>query len=333
MHLHKMDCHAATDVGRQRSVNEDQYLLADLVKAVQIQSTSLSYEDHDQVAGQSHGKILLVADGLGGEVSGSRASTLAVDETINYMVNRMRWSSLGESAEQHDPQGLKQDLVAALRHCQHRIRDETSWNSEREGMGTTLTVAIIDWPDLHIVHAGDCRCYLDHQNQIQQITEDQSVSRIEPKPLRDSLASPATLSGESESVLGGSSSSLEPKVYSRKLSIGDTLLLCTDGLYQHLGDDQIAKALRQRQSAQQICQTLIEQANSAGGTDNVTVAIAKFCDISETPLEMMSEAAVDEPTSPQIAIHTELDPSPVAAPLETVTPDQADVHTYNFLSQ
>ena len=79
----KLDCHSITDVGRQRPENDDQFLIADLVKAVRIQSTSLNHDDHTEITGNSHGKIFLVAGGMGGHVAGRRASTLAVDETIS----------------------------------------------------------------------------------------------------------------------------------------------------------------------------------------------------------------------------------------------------------
>ena len=66
MSIAKLDCHGLTDTGRKRGENEDQFLIADLVKAVRVQATSLSLDDHTEVTGQSQGKVFLVADGMGG---------------------------------------------------------------------------------------------------------------------------------------------------------------------------------------------------------------------------------------------------------------------------
>ena len=113
----KLDCHGVTDPGRQRIENKDQFLIADLVKAVRVQTTSLSHDDHTEVTGHSQGKVFLVADGIGSQAAGRRASALAVDETIDFMVNRMRWSAFS------GPNNLLQRLALrdASAHLRHHI--------------------------------------------------------------------------------------------------------------------------------------------------------------------------------------------------------------------
>ena len=304
MNRNKMDCHAVTDIGQKRPENEDHFLIADLVKAVRIQSTSLGYDDQSEVSGQSHGKVLLVADGMGGHAAGRRASTLAVDETINYMVNRMQWFAFNKlNAGVDDSEPLSADLVSTLKYCQRRIQNEAKWNPDKRGMGTTLTVAIVDWPTLHIVHVGDSRCYLDHEEELQQLTRDHTVAQafVDAGHISESVAEESPLSNALWNVVGGPSRDLEPEVYNAELSIGDTLLLCTDGLTKHVSDESIAAVVRKQQTAKQACEELIEMANAGGGSDNITVLVARFADSSiltqETAAETACENSVSTPES------------------------------------
>ena len=287
MNQSKMDCHALTDIGQSRSENEDHFLIADLVKAVRIQSTSLSYDDRSEVSGQSHGKVLLVADGMGGHAAGRRASTLAVDATINYMVNRMQWFAFHRQSTGHEEPGpLATDLVSALKYCQRRIQNEAEWNPDKRGMGTTLTVAIIDWPALHVVHAGDSRCYVNHKEQLCQLTRDHTMAQafVDAGQISEQAAENSPLSNAFWNVVGGPSNALQPEVHHAQLSIGDTLLLCTDGLTKHVTDDELSTVLRKDQTSKQTCIELVEMANARGGSDNVTVIVARFSDKAETPL-------------------------------------------------
>jgi protein phosphatase len=79
-------------------------------------------------------------------------------------------------------------------------------------------------------------------------------------------------------VLGGGSDDLAPEVYRGDLALGDTLLLCTDGLTKHLDEATVARLLAAGRSAEQTCRDLVEAANAAGGSDNVTVVVAHFRD-------------------------------------------------------
>ncbi|TWU06819.1 putative protein phosphatase 2C-type [Symmachiella macrocystis] len=323
MNLSKMDCFAKTDMGRRRAENDDQYLVADLVKAVRIQSTSLSYDDYSKVSGDSQGKVLLVADGLGNPAAGSRASTLAVDETINCMVNRMYWSAFGHAAERDDQRLLFADLVTALKSCQRRIHDEAEWNVAKQGMGTTLTVAIVNWPALHVVHVGDSRCYLSHDGELQQVTQDHTLAqaRVDAGECTIADAQESLGGGALWNVVGGKSPDIDPKVYNSSLSIGDTLLLCTDGLHKHVTDDEIADILHKRHSAREVCEDLVNKANAAGGADNITVAVARFHDTKQKPLVQDQEVA-QETGAAELGGGEKIDSAPQAATIPVATPSK-----------
>src|SRR5688500_294890 len=89
--LAQMDCFGLTDVGRHRPTNQDHYLIADSNKSMRVHATSLNLDDEPHVYGGSQGKLLTVADGMGGEAEGDRASTIAVDQVTTYVLNSLAW--------------------------------------------------------------------------------------------------------------------------------------------------------------------------------------------------------------------------------------------------
>src|SRR5687767_948111 len=87
----RMDVHGLTHVGMRRPTNEDQFLIADLKKSMRVDQTSLGLHHQSWLFGNSQGKLLLVADGMGGHEAGERASTIAVDSIATYALNTMHW--------------------------------------------------------------------------------------------------------------------------------------------------------------------------------------------------------------------------------------------------
>src|SRR5438132_11092965 len=161
----KMDCFGLSNIGKLRSGNEDQFLVADLNKSLLVHQTSLSQDDHTRIFGGSQGQLLLVADGMGGHVGGKQASAIAVQSLEQYVLNTMSWFF----RLQENEDDLREELKAALEECQASIEKAASINPERQGMGTTLTMAYILWPWLYVVHAGDSRCYLLRDSRLEQI--------------------------------------------------------------------------------------------------------------------------------------------------------------------
>jgi len=276
------DCFGISDPGRVRENNEDQFLIADLRKSMTVYSTSLGLDHQSQLFGNSLGKILMVADGMGGHPAGERASTLAVDGVAEYALNTLSWN-LAES----DPDAkFRFELEDALMHCQEIICRESSLNPRRRGMAATVTFAFIRWPQMHLVHAGDCRCYLLRENELQILTEDHNLAQLEISTGKQEnggdddggpdATKPIPVNSPIWNFVGGDCESLTPDIKELKLAMGDTLLLCSDGLTRHVDDARLAKILSVSRSARETCRALVDAANEDGGKDNITVVVARF---------------------------------------------------------
>jgi protein phosphatase len=276
-----MDCFGLTDVGRRRTSNQDHYLIADLNKSLCVKSTSLNLDDETRLYGGSQGKLLLVADGMGGEAEGERASTIAVDQLATYVLNSLSWCYRLEESSEDD---FAEHLKDALQSCQDSIKTFASQRPEASGMGTTMTMVYIVWPRAFVVHVGDSRCYLLRDGRLEQITVDHTMANLlaETGQLSRTQARRSPLGHALWNAIGGKSDDLFVDVYKLSLERGDVLLLCTDGLYDMLPEEPLIDVLSLKQSAETICRNLVDRANAQGGKDNITVIVAQFL---SSPLE------------------------------------------------
>jgi protein phosphatase len=285
-----MDCHGQSDRGLVRESNEDQFLIAGLNRSMQVHQTSLHLDDQTRLFGPSEGRLLLVADGMGGHAAGKRASTVAVDSLAEYVLNSMPWFLRLHEEREGD---FREYLRAALSHCQHAVEAEAERVPARRGMGTTLTMGYLAWPRLYVVHVGDSRCYLLRGGRLQQLTRDHTVARrlVEEGVLPEAQAESSRWSHVLWNVVGGNSHELDPEVYKTVLARGDSLLLCTDGLTAHVGDDEIARTLGRPLPAAESCRLLVEAARAGGGSDNITVVVAHFRDTAPQEAKEARHAA------------------------------------------
>lgn len=256
-----------TDVGRVRKVNEDQFLIAELSKWMEVHQTSLPIHDSTRLSSQRSGHLYLVADGLGGAPAGEVASSLAVDTVVRYVLNAMPWFFRVERQEAE----VEAELKKVLENCQSKIESDVAQHPSHSGMGTTLTMAYVIWPELYVVHVGDTRAYLHRGARLLQITTDHTIGNA----LAGERIAPA-IRRILWNVIGGGSSDLQPAVYHLTLQPDDTLLLCTDGLTRHLPDDRIISLLDSSPTAEVACDHLVREANEQGGKDNVTTVVARF---------------------------------------------------------
>lgn len=269
-----------TDVGKKRDNNQDQFLIADLNKSMLVQSTSLNLEAQSRLYGMSHGKLLMVADGMGGHQGGNRASRLAIDLLINQLLNSMHWFSSVEQDEVTREAGFIEDLKKLMQRAHEAIEKEARAEVDKKGMGTTLTVAYVIWPWMYVLHAGDSRCYLIRQGEMKQLTRDHTVSNqlVEKGGMTAEEASNSRWSNVLYNALGAGAAAVVPEVHKVGLQPGDTIMLCTDGLYRHVRDNEILELLETELEPQESCRSLIELANFRGGVDNITAVVARLGD-------------------------------------------------------
>jgi len=273
--LTQMDCFGLTDRGLKRPTNQDHYLIADLNKSMRIHDTSLTLDSETRVYGGSQGKLLVVADGMGGEAEGERACTIAVDQLTTYVLNSLSWCFRLEEDSEHD---FEDHLKEALESCQKSIHAVVATHPEMHSMGTTMTMVYIVWPRAFVVHVGDSRCYLLRNGELAQITVDHTVSEImvETGKMSREEAEHSPMGHALWNVLGGRSSELEVDVCKLTLECNDILLLCTDGLYNMVRHETLQELLVSNTGAESACRKLVDLANENGGKDNITVIVSHF---------------------------------------------------------
>jgi serine/threonine protein phosphatase PrpC len=275
-----VNAYGQSDIGKDRSSNEDQFLIAVLNRQLEVFQTSLGDgSGHDLDEPAEHGWVFLVAEGIGGHVSGDEASALTAKASLSYLRSTMPWfATLG-------PDQLER-AEKALKTVVHRIDGEAPAADHRPAatgkIRSALTLAYLLWPHLFVVHTGDSRCYLLRDGRMRQLTTGRPQERERPDRNR-SDRNDLTGVGTAEhhpSLLVGSGRRLapEPIVDRWALQDRDGLLLCSDGLTRSLSDDEIEEIMAKKTFANARCQALIEAANAAGGTDNKTVVIASFED-------------------------------------------------------
>jgi protein phosphatase len=273
--LTQMDCFGLTDVGRKRPTNQDHYLVADLNKSMRVHATSLNLDDETRIYGGSQGKLLIVADGMGGEAEGERASTIAVDQLTTYVLNSLGWCFRLEEETEHD---FEEHLKDALASCQASIQTMAGKHPEMKSMGTTMTMVYIVWPRAFVVHVGDSRCYLLRGGHLEQVTRDHTISAVmaEVGQMTADEARKSPMRHALWNVIGGRTDELSVDVYKLSLEADDKLLLCTDGLYDMVSDETLKQLLDADESTEATCRKLVDLANENGGSDNITAIVSHF---------------------------------------------------------
>lgn len=270
-----VDIAGATHQGHVRENNEDSYLLIRFGRSLEKLATNLDEHLLEQNYSLT-GYGMLVADGMGGMAAGEVASRLALSTLIELLVDTTDWTLALKRDK--DVRTVFERMTRRFFQIDKILKDEAVRDETLDGMGTTLTVAGTLGNDLVLGHVGDSRAYLLRGNTLRQLTTDHTLAQALIDAGVASSDDPASRSMRHvlTAAIGSLDERVEPQVQRFRLTAGDQLLLCTDGLTEMVDDELIAEVLREAESAQSACQTLIDLALSAGGTDNITVALARF---------------------------------------------------------
>lgn len=262
-----------TDPGRVRTTNEDQFLIAELTKAMHVGNTSLPLPEM-QFAEQ-RGHLFIVADGMGGHRAGEQASALAVETIETFALNTLKWFLCLKDPEQRD---VLKEFQTALQQADLNVCQQAAEHPELQGMGTTVTMAYSLGLRLFIVHVGDSRGYLFRSGGLHRLTRDHTLvaelvrqGRISPDE-----AAHHRLRHVITNAVGGHEPGVQVECHRIELESQDTLLLCSDGLTEMVPDDRIAAIIQAEPDPQTACQRFVTEANQRGGNDNITVIVARF---------------------------------------------------------
>ncbi|HEU4392756.1 MAG TPA: Stp1/IreP family PP2C-type Ser/Thr phosphatase [Solirubrobacterales bacterium] len=232
MALRIEDIATRTDTGRQRNANEDSFF--------------------------TRAPVFVVADGMGGAQAGEVASKAAAE-------------SFDRELPQAPPERvLKETIESANRAIHERARNDP----ELTGMGTTITAAIVDpeSEEVAIGHVGDSRAYRLRDGKFERLTRDHSL--VEEMRRKGQLTDAQAEEHPQRSIITralGPEPEVEVDLQTVPAQSGDVFLICSDGLTTMLGDEQIARLLTRATSMQSAVRALVDEANRAGGRDNITV--------------------------------------------------------------
>ena len=255
-----------TDLGRTRDHNEDTFLVADLSTG----HANLKPEVRDHVIGP-RGSLFMVADGMGGAAAGELASQMAVDLIHRHL--SAVWATDPDVTEERFAYRMREAVERANQHIHNYAKEHV----EVRGMGTTATVAGVFGSGLWLAQIGDSRGYLARNDEVIQLTKDQSLMQrlVDAGELTEEEAEQSERRNIILQALGP-----DPRVKvdltHQLLRRGDILVICSDGLSTLVRREEIGELLRRIPDLASACSALIDLANRRGGPDNITVVLARF---------------------------------------------------------
>ncbi len=244
-------------VGRQRELNEDSLFT--------ITNT---------IAGNSSNPpfgLFIIADGMGGHQYGEVASNTTIRTIAGYVMKKFH-NTLFSSPSVNVDESLQEILQGAVMEAQKNVLKEAP------GSGTTVTAALVVGQQLTIAHVGDSRAYLIYPDKrMEAITRDHSlVRRLEE--LGQITSAEAAVHPQRNVLYRalGQGEALEADMITLPFPVGGYLMLCSDGLWGVVDEDELKRAVLDASSLQQACQKMVNMANGAGGPDNISVILIQL---------------------------------------------------------
>jgi serine/threonine protein phosphatase PrpC len=268
---------ALTHPGAIRTNNEDQYAIIRRSRQSEVLARSFSLGEHEIQEENVEAFWLMVADGLGGQVSGEIASATAIRAVMKYASELSSWvmRPLGELRSELETRLQLYGNAISQAMCQ-----QVEENPELSGMATTLTSVYLFGNQAAILNVGDSRSYLYRNRELQQLTEDHTLSQqLQQQGLSEKMADAYRNVVTRCFDTSGKSTSFD--LFLVTLEQDDQLLLCSDGLSDMVQDAEICQLFRRDDPLPHTARNLINTALRNGGRDNVTVVLARMCELGE----------------------------------------------------
>jgi protein phosphatase len=250
----RVQAHGTTDVGLKRGHNEDSFLIV---------------EDQN---------LYMVADGMGGHSAGEVASKLAVETIANFYRESERDDDITWPFRMDKGQSYESNRMAnAIKLANLRIYEAARMNEEQHGMGTTVVSVHASHNGVTIGHVGDSRVYAVHDEHLEPLTEDHSLLNdyIRMKELTEEEIENFPHKNVIVRALG-MREGVQVDIINRPFVPGRTYLLCSDGLCGMVSDPSIARIINSHgDDLEAASGSLIDAANDAGGTDNITALLLR----------------------------------------------------------
>ena len=257
--------------------NTDHYLVLRAARMQETVCTSLAGADLPD-AFEECSYALIVADGLGEQGAGSRASRVALSALAHLLLRYGKWNVRVSPETRAEISAQGQFLY---RQMNDAVRQASGADLELAEMGTSLTALYVAEDDLFFWHVGHSRAYLFRHGSLAQLTTDHTLAEHRRGTSAPTDAKSDFIHLVTETV-GARTAGPGVDAEHIKLLSGDRLLLCTNGLTDVVSDDQIADQLAQVRSPAEECRQLLELARAAGSPDDVTVILADYTLESDT---------------------------------------------------
>lgn len=268
--LAEIDACGLTHPGLVRAANADHFLVASFHRTMRVHATSLGGALGPQET-QNRGFLLLVADGVGGADDAGEGAARAVRSVAEFLLHETEiCSQLAVDRRDEAVSSLRASVIKA-----HQTLVDTSEIEARDRRATTLTMYAAFWPVAFVLHVGDSRLYRFRDGVLERLTTDQTVAQmmVDAGAMSAEAAERSQLKHVLWSAVG--SAEVVPEVVVTDCTRRGVVLLCTDGLTKHVSDDEIASYMSRHAPTQATCKALIDLALERGGTDNVTVVMAR----------------------------------------------------------
>lgn len=273
-----IEIHATSHVGRVRRGNEDNYLLLNIANAESLSSEQGVGDyvvESRKFEVDEHGIVAAVSDGMGGALAGEVASQMAVDTVVERLLDNDPDKTISPN---NVTNSLVEKLYDATVYANNLIHQQGRSDPQYNGMGATFTGMSVTADGVDLVQVGDSRAYLVRNAKIYQITKDQSLVQqlIDSGQIQPHEADSHALKNVILQALGA-----QNEIYPVPARLipqrNDILLLCSDGLSNKLGAEDLLKIINENMdNLATACGELIDQANARGGEDNITLILAKL---------------------------------------------------------